>query len=455
MDRARRPRGEAVAVGAVIAVALAGVAWIILGRVGAPDVPAEAAPTATAPPSASSPAEPGGACTVAYEVTGEWPGGFGAELAITSATGTGAGWDLLWSLPQGEVTELWNATLVGSDAGAVHVVAPDWDPDLAAGETVTIGFNGTRGTTTPRPQDVTLDGAPCAGSDAARAPVVAGDGPTASAAFYLDPQTQAAVAAGTATGPERDAALLIAAVPQARWVLDPDPAAARAQVADYTGRAAAAGATGVLVVYAVPGRDCGAHSAGGTAEQAYRDWVTAVAAGMTGEPWVVLEPDALAQLGDCDGQGDRVGLLRDAARLLDEAGARVYLDAGHAAWLPADEAAERIRAVGTDHLAGFALNTSNDRTTAESREYGDDVSARLGGLHYVVDTSRNGAGPGDDWCNGAGRALGEEPRAGDGALDALLWVKNPGESDGTCGGGPAAGQWWPAGARSLVETAPR
>ena len=27
-------------------------------------------------------------------------------------------------------------------------------------------------------------------------------------------------------------------------------------------------------------------------------------------------------------------------------------------------------------------------------------------------------------------------------LDALLWVKLPGESDGTCNGGPAAGQWW-------------
>jgi endoglucanase len=23
-----------------------------------------------------------------------------------------------------------------------------------------------------------------------------------------------------------------------------------------------------------------------------------------------------------------------------------------------------------------------------------------------------------------------------------LWVKRPGESDGSCNGGPAAGQWW-------------
>jgi endoglucanase len=168
---------------------------------------------------------------------------------------------------------------------------------------------------------------------------------------------------------------------------------------------------------------------------------------------VVLEPDALPQLGDCDGQGDRVGLLRQAAALLDAAGARVYLDAGHAAWLSADEAARRIQQVGTEHLAGFALNVSNYRTTADSRAYGDQVSAATGGLHYVVDTSRNGNGPsGGEWCNPRGRALGDAPTTvSDGtALDALLWVKRPGESDGACNGGPAAGAWWPEIARELA-----
>ena len=27
-------------------------------------------------------------------------------------------------------------------------------------------------------------------------------------------------------------------------------------------------------------------------------------------------------------------------------------------------------------------------------------------------------------------------------VDAFLWIKTPGESDGTCSGGPAAGKWW-------------
>ena len=38
-------------------------------------------------------------------------------------------------------------------------------------------------------------------------------------------------------------------------------------------------------------------------------------------------------------------------------------------------------------------------------------------------------------------------------LDALLWVKLPGESDGTCNGGPAAGAWFPSMALELARNA--
>lgn len=453
---------------AVAALALAALlAWAVIARVGAsgaqPGVAASPSATGTtAPATPASPPVVDADCTAELTVTGEWPGGFGAELVVTSRAGTAgtAGtadrWQLSWTFPaDAHVTELWDATLLhdGADGQPVRVTAPDWDLDLGPGESVTVGFNGVRGATTPRPADVTLDGAACVepGADAP-APSVAHEAP-ADGAFYVDPDTQAAAAALTATGADRDAALRIAGTPQAMWLVDGgDAAAARAQVADYTARAQAAGQIGVVVVYAIPGRDCGSHSAGGADEQGYRDWVAQVAAGLVGEPWVVLEPDALAQLGDCDGQGDRAGMLRDAARLLDDAGARVYLDVGHPAWLSAQVAADRLRQVGLDHLAGFALNVSNYRTTAESREYGEQVSALAGGARYVVDTSRNGNGPGDDWCNPPGRALGDAPRTVDDgtALDALLWVKSPGESDGTCRGGPAAGVWWPQMARELA-----
>ena len=36
-------------------------------------------------------------------------------------------------------------------------------------------------------------------------------------------------------------------------------------------------------------------------------------------------------------------------------------------------------------------------------------------------------------------------------VDTNLWIKPPGESDGPCNGGPAAGVWWPAAARELTR----
>jgi endoglucanase len=38
-------------------------------------------------------------------------------------------------------------------------------------------------------------------------------------------------------------------------------------------------------------------------------------------------------------------------------------------------------------------------------------------------------------------------------VDALLWVKIPGESDGKCHHGPRAGRWWPSYALGLAERA--
>src|SRR5207244_11557401 len=61
-------------------------------------------------------------------------------------------------------------------------------------------------------------------------------------------------------------------------------------------------------------------------------------------------------------------------------------------------------------------------------------------LPIFIDTSRNGNGPADGelyWCNPSGRALGVAPTTatGNGHIDAFLWVKRPGDSDGSCGRG--------------------
>ena len=74
--------------------------------------------------------------------------------------------------------------------------------------------------------------------------------------------------------------------------------------------------------------------------------------------------------------------------------------------------------------------------------------------YFVIDTSRNGNGPfGNEWCNPPGRALGIPPtcNTGNEKCDAFLWVKVPGESDGTCNGGPRAGRFWPEQAEKLIS----
>ena len=283
--------------------------------------------------------------------------------------------------------------------------------------------------------------------------------PTASSDFYVSPgAVNTSIAQLRADGRDTDADLLertIAKQPQAIWVGD----WMTKDVVQQTARnavevATKQGAAAVFVMYAIPGRDCGLYSAGGLPEQKYLAFIDSFASGLAGsEAWVVLEPDALGQLGDCDGQGDRVGLLAGAAKILDDAGARVYLDTGNSNWLPADEAARRIQLVGTEHLTGFSLNVSNYNATAAETAYGDHIATQTG-LHFVIDTSRNGNGGTGEWCNVPGQALGDDPRVvNEGSLDAYLWVKPPGESDGTCNGGPAAGSWWTDNALELARNA--
>ncbi len=125
--------------------------------------------------------------------------------------------------------------------------------------------------------------------------------------------------------------------------------------------------------------------------------------------------------------------------------------------MPAATIARRLRAAGVAQARGFSVNVAGFETTARSRAYGRAISRRAGRAHFVIDTSRNGAGPAGpgEWCNPAGRALGEFPttQTGDPLVDALLWVKRPGESDGECNGGPPAGTWWPDYALDLARRA--
>ena len=235
----------------------------------------------------------------------------------------------------------------------------------------------------------------------------------------------------------------------------------RRDVDALAGRGARDGSVPVMVAYNIPDRDCGSYSAGGARDAgAYQRWIRQFAAGLGGRrALVVLEPDAVAQ-SDCqvgDARGERLSLLRDAVSVLKEAGAAVYLDAGHAGWISPAAMAARLRNAGIAGADGFALNVSNFIGTPANAAYGDALSRLLGGAHYVIDTGRNGrGGPANgEWCNAPEQSLGMLPttRTGKPLIDAYLWIKTPGESDGSCNGGPPAGKWWPDYALTLARNA--
>lgn len=206
---------------------------------------------------------------------------------------------------------------------------------------------------------------------------------------------------------------------------------------------------------------------------------------------------------------------------------RIYLDGTGSSWLAPGEIASRLIKADVARVSGFFLNVSNfesddrvvpyarwvsdcialvtrggidpracpsqyhpatfdDRTTWKATDAAYDRLFAQTGLrrdparqrHAVIDTSRNGKGswkapPGkyrdpEIWCNPPGRGLGRRPSldSGNPYVDAFLWIKVPGESDGECFRGtagpadpernvaaPPAGQWFPAQARELIELA--
>ncbi len=270
--------------------------------------------------------------------------------------------------------------------------------------------------------------------------------PLAGAPFYVNP-TSAAMRAAQSADPPSPELTAVANTPQAYWIV---PGSSASTVAKYAGDAAAAGAIPVFAIYGIPHRDCGSYAAGGIGSgDAYRGWIDGIAAQLgTSRAAVVLEPDALA-MADClsgDQRQERFDLIRYAVDTLTRnPGAAVYVDAGHLRWHSAEEMANRLNQAGVGNARGFSLNTANFFTTEDEIGYGEAISGLTNGKNYVIDTSRNGAGPAPDspldWCNPSGRALGTPPTADTAGphADAYLWVKRPGESDGSCNGHPPAG----------------
>jgi hypothetical protein len=305
---------------------------------------------------------------------------------------------------------------------------------------------------------------------------------TASAATSASTVRSATSASLYAAGPYRSPTSEAAKAQSALAATDPAGAAAAGKIAGYpvatwlgdwsqgtqltktistalTG-AEQSGTTPVFVLYAIPDRDCGGYSAGGFDEGSYYAWVDQVTAALAGHrAAVIVEPDSLAMLSNakCSTALDeqRYRILSRTVAGLTAAGVPAYLDAGNSNWVQPALMASRLNSAGVQQARGFFTNVANYYPTAQEQAYAQKVSAATGGSHYVIDTSRNGQGWRGTWCNGPGAGLGTSPRVvSDGtALDALLWVKTPGASDGTCNGAPAAGKWWSAYAQALVTNA--
>ena len=313
-----------------------------------------------------------------------------------------------------------------------------------------------------------------------------GENPFAGAQFYVNPDYAASVEAVAARTPTQAAGLRkLATLPTAIWL---DTIEQAKKMSHWLDDAAAQEKTAgkpvvpVFVVYDLPGRDCAAEASNGEltltpeAEGRYQhEYIDSIAAQLRAHPSqrvvLVVEPDSLANLATNLGVEKcaaaepiyRRGIAYAVAKL-SLPNAFLYLDAAHAGWLgwpknlpKAVKVFQEVltAAGGADRIRGFALNVSNydvlvdksnprgsaDDPSPDEMAYVGDLAKALdaAGIKnkgFLIDTARNGRGgirtaPGN-WCNVKGAGLGERPRVSPAPLiDAYVWLKPPGESDGT------------------------
>lgn len=266
-----------------------------------------------------------------------------------------------------------------------------------------------------------------------------------------------------------------------------------------------------VVVYDLPGRDCAAKASNGELKvgelSRYKtEYIDKIAALLKSKPntafALVIEPDSLpnlvtnSDLSTCQqsAAGYRDGVAY-AIRQLNLPNVVMYLDAGHGGWLGwndnlkpgAQELARAYKAGGSpSQFRGIATNVAGwnawDMSPGEFSSASDaqwnkaqneklytelfGAALKSAGMpnNAIVDTGRNGVqGLREEWghwCNVNGAGFGVRPTANTGSslVDAFVWVKPGGESDGTsdtsadrydsfCGmsdaykPSPEAGQW--------------
>ncbi|KAG9081901.1 hypothetical protein FRC06_005336 [Ceratobasidium sp. 370] len=265
-----------------------------------------------------------------------------------------------------------------------------------------------------------------------------------------------------------------------------------------------------LVVYDLPDRDCSAGASAGEFSSAnggegkYQEFITAVAAQLKSFPGIataiVLEPDSIGNMVSNQGIPFCATATPVQKRSLAYAisvlgvlpNVSIYLDGAHATWLGwPDSLGPTAKVVGDIYAAakqlnpkalvrGISTDVSNYNGLDQEITYHTNLASYLNQVgypaHFVVDQGRSGnqnvTRSGSDWCNFKYAGLGPRPTANTTSplLDAVLWIKPPGESDGssdpnspryvdTCASNtsyvpsPEAGSWASGSFRSMVQLA--
>lgn len=171
----------------------------------------------------------------------------------------------------------------------------------------------------------------------------------------------------------------------------------------------------------------------------------------TNQAIIIVEPDALCLNSDSIvAQEVTQEIIRNIVTIYRQEcpNARIYIDAGHSQWVPVYKMARILRKSGIEQADGFSTNVSNFQYTENEIAYAQKLSGLLAGKRFVIDTSRNGNGPGQKrlngplWSDPTNIKTGLKPTTvtAHKMLDAFLWVKPPGEADGTAF---PAGSWHP------------
>lgn len=221
-----------------------------------------------------------------------------------------------------------------------------------------------------------------------------------------------------------------------------------------------------VVVYGIPNKDCAAgESQTGSTVTTTAQYVTflqtLIDAVGSRKVLYILEPDAIGLLADSTSCGQSAGYLANLktaiGMLSNNDNAQIYLDVGY--WtLEYTSTANTVASIVKELVAsgskvkGISLNTSNYQSSSLLATLCNNFQTAVGSsdLHCIFDTSRNynGAPSSDEWCNVKSAGVGARPTSDTGIsnVDYFLWVKPPGDSDGTCAGrtsdamtGPGAG----------------